>query len=552
MGAIESRGRFLDSIAFVYLKVKEGTSMKKIQPITIDVNKTDWLSIFKQPISKRNNYIHTDEQLTYTQVVGKCLGTYLDTDEYFTILYDLSTEKNIYNLSETLDKSISPERFQAVQKLLLVNQSEGGLSVNRFIAFMHGEQLISSGSTLFPYEHIREKIRLLFLHFRENHANGFLHPDFRRFLVDITKWQFNHLEKWLKEEDVPKVMWYGEANSSEQYFLYFLILIGCDILLFHPEGKDVLPISQDKNCIYMYPTTAKLTEFPTSQPVRKGTVAFQASQEINSILHSDDSMLYKPWQFNAYAPRAITLKTTYDELFLLMKELAFIRPNFKVENNTVHIPAVFSKVSGISRNKKSYWERIQKLCENELTLLIKTAPFTEEVTGNNQYHYQNALGRNGLDPEKMVVGNWWIYKELPTGLQYGLASAISRYCANPKLKLLVHENTQQLQMYLFNQALHVRKDVLMLLQRFDYSQQVPRIIIYHNEKSGTFQRSDAALLALISEIGFDIVLYNPTGQNDLEQYVEESYYDLHLLEDRSFNEEFQEESSFKKLFKKLF
>lgn len=37
---------------------------------------------------------------------------------------------------------------------------------------------------------------------------------------------------------MPAVIWYGEANKSQLYFLYYVMLIGCDVVLFHPEGKD--------------------------------------------------------------------------------------------------------------------------------------------------------------------------------------------------------------------------------------------------------------------------------------------------------------------------
>lgn len=40
------------------------------------------------------------------------------------------------------------------------------------------------------------------------------------------------------EEKMPAVIWYGEANKSQLYFLYYVMLIGCDVVLFHPEGKD--------------------------------------------------------------------------------------------------------------------------------------------------------------------------------------------------------------------------------------------------------------------------------------------------------------------------
>ena len=73
--------------------------------------------------------------------------------------------------------------------------------------------------------------------------------------------------------------------------------------------------------------------------------------------------MYKPWQFREHTPASVTLKTTYDELFLIAKERAFIRPNFQASKSTVNIPNLFAMVMGVSSNEKEYWDRLQTLTE---------------------------------------------------------------------------------------------------------------------------------------------------------------------------------------------
>ncbi|RCK09701.1 hypothetical protein DT075_37855 [Bacillus licheniformis] len=36
---------------------------------------------------------------------------------------------------------------------------------------------------------------------------------------------------------MPKVVWYGDTTKSQRYFLYYLMLVGCDVLLFHPSPE---------------------------------------------------------------------------------------------------------------------------------------------------------------------------------------------------------------------------------------------------------------------------------------------------------------------------
>lgn len=64
------------------------------------------------------------------------------------------------------------------------------------------------------------------------------------------KFSLNHLNPWLEKTDIeremPKVVWYGDATKSQLYFLYYLMLVGCDVLLFHPAGTDQLALVDPK------------------------------------------------------------------------------------------------------------------------------------------------------------------------------------------------------------------------------------------------------------------------------------------------------------------
>jgi hypothetical protein len=86
-----------------------------------------------------------------------------------------------------------------------------------------------------------------------------------------------------------------------------------------------------------------------------------------------------------------------------------------------------------------------------------------------------------------------------------------------------------------------------MLQKFDYSQEVPKVILYNNEINGTMTRSDAALLLLLNQFGVDLVIYNPPGHNDIENFIEGSAFDSHWLEDVVFEQEFKEPSIIKKV-----
>ena len=526
-----------------------------IKKTSLDENVNELL--FK-PFPERQPY-ENGKELIITQIVGRFLGSYYDENEYFLHLHELYISNKFHVLSEELNKVITPERLQAIQSIHSINQKENGLSANRFVAFLEGGKLIPSHQNPSLHRHLRKSLIAILERFEQQHKGGFSHPEFRRVLVDLMKWTWNHLDPWLEETDfeteMPGVVWYGEASTSQQYFLLFLVELGCDVLYFHPEGIDSFnDLDPDGEVMEKrtLPATVALEPFPIEKPERRSTVAYRATKEMDTVLHHEGSQLFKPWQLRSYSPKSVTLKTTYDELFLIAKEKAFIRPNFKVENGTVQIPSLFAKIMGVSENKKEYWNRLQDISESKSTVMIRQFPFTHETRANQKFHYQHSLNREGtLEPELMMQGNWWQYKHLPNETQEAIGQAISRMCANPKLLPDGSEREEDIKLYLFSQTTKIPEEFVNLMQTFDYSQEVPKVVLYNTEMNGTLSRSDAAVLHLLNEFGIDIILYNPPGHQCIERYIDSNHFDTHWLEEMAFKQDFKEPSVFRKLFKSI-
>jgi hypothetical protein len=525
----------------------------KIQNLSLSFE--NWLGILKKTLPERPEFSIENGIIRIGNVVAEFLGLPLDVDEYYNQLYDYihSNGWNFHLLSEdSLDKSINNQHFQAIQKVLLIN-NEQKLSINRFTAFLDGEQLLLKSENPALHRKIREAMINTLELFSQKEKDGLKNSELRRVLVDIVKWSFNHLESPLSNADpqreMPKFLWYGDFKKSHQYFVYFLIKLGCDVIIFHPEGKDLLAeMDIEPIFIHHFPNNMPAEPFPTEKRTRKTTVAYRASKEIETILNQEGSGLYKPWQFRDYVPSAITLKTTYDELFILSKEMAMIRPDFAVDHGQVRIPALFAKIQGVSKNRKEYWDRIQALTKLENSLLIRTFPFTIPPSSDFRFHYRNALGKDGLlNPEKIIMAHYWPYANLPDGLQKGIANVVRNICDNPGMKPLAQESQEELRVYLFSQAMIIPKSIIHLLERFDYSQSVPKLILFNNEMHGNVQRSDAAVLLMLNYFGIDIIVYNPPGHNDIENYLDTNLFDTHWLEDVVFELEFKEPSKFKLL-----
>ncbi|WP_443663763.1 YceG family protein, partial [Clostridium sp.] len=109
------------------------------------------------------------------------------------------------------------------------------------------------------------------------------------------------------------------------------------------------------------------------------------------------------------------------------------------------------------------------------------------------------------------------------------------------------------QVDIFSVLINLDKEILELLQSFDYPEEVPKIVIYNNEENGNLSFEDCIMLAFMDSMGIDIIIYNPSGYNDIENFINPDQYDIHRLENVSFKLHFKKNADKKKgFFKNLF
>lgn len=504
------------------------------------VSETNWISEFQQPITQRENYKWTNEVLHYKQVVVKIMGIPYDETNYYRQLYDLSQLSMITILSEVLDKTIPPKRFQALQKMYQLVQAQPQLSLNRFVAFLDAEYLLPRYQNEWQRE-LRVQFIKILQQFEQEHGERYTHPDFRRVMLDMIKWIWNHLDQWLKENDmihnIPKIVWFGAMNKSQQYFLQYCVNCGFDIAILQPTG---MPLFFDIANTIVYPMQATEASFPKELPSQQMTIAYGAQKEITQLLQGRNDGYFAPWALRELLVQGITLRTTYDEALLLWQDRAMLRPGFEVEKDHVKVPVLFAKISGVLNDELTYWQQVHQIVDHDNVVLIKKFPLQKENIVNNQYHYRQALQRDKtLNVTKMLKSNWWQYAQLHEGMQYAIATAICKVCHKPRLKRQQGETEEDLILYMFSQMMNLPEAIMVELQRYDYAQEIPKVVLYHNDTTTSLTRADVVTLLLLNELGVDIILFNPTGQNDIERYLETTYFDHHLLDDMRFNYEYQ-------------
>lgn len=371
----------------------------------------------------------------------------------------------------------------------------------------------------------------------------------KNFSLKIIMWIHKYVSYLFKESNYlnnlnhkilnPKIIYYGNIKKHDAYFLIFLSLLGCDVLYINSYNDETFE-KIDKNNVYSKVITLKdktpLKEFPKEEIlIRQETTAFKASKEIGEILYDEDAGLFKPWQFENYKTNPITLKTTYDEFKLLWKEETRMRQGFKIENKTVYIPNLFAKISGTHRDIKTYWNELKELKNVKDLLFISEVPYVKTSYSNYDfYSLQYCFTKdNLLDSKKLFSHRLYKFAYLKTSLQNTIVEKINQMLKLSFFKGL-DKNDTEFKLKILITVLSIDKNVLELIQKFDYPFNIPKIMFYDNTEN-IFSLQDCIILIFLNLIGFDIAIFTPTGYNNIEQRIHEKYYDIHKLENVNFN-----------------
>ncbi|TGE31640.1 YceG family protein [Desulfosporosinus sp. Sb-LF] len=356
------------------------------------------------------------------------------------------------------------------------------------------------------------------------------------FSLKLVAWLNRYLHKLFVQSSrnkAPKILFYGTIKPHEIYLLDLFHKIGCDVLFVNSDVEGDKPFQrfdQDQTLTSLIRNNHNLplAPFPVGERlIRKATIAYNASKEIEEVIYSEEVGLFKPWQFESYSTQPITLKTTYDELKLLWREPSKLRPEFKIRNKKVYIPNLFAKINGVSENLEAYWQDLKTLSSAPNTRLIEDVPFTKiSYTKQELYQADYLLDEQGFfDEAKVRKSRYYRFGYLKTELQHFLIVKINELLYSGMFLINVDE---KLKLRILMTILTMEDSLIKLIEVFDYPQQVPKVIVYDNKKE-TFSLEDGILLAYFNLIGIDVVIFTPTNYLTIEQHIRPQLFDVHQL-----------------------
>ncbi len=314
----------------------------------------------------------------------------------------------------------------------------------------------------------------------------------------------------------------GLKNGKEAMFVKLLSRLPVDVLLLKPDRDAVCSLEDHGLYEINYEQSLTVRHFPKEgQDIRMGTAAYHAERELDEVMYQD-SGIYRNQQYDRAV--SVSLQTMYEEIFILWNQEIKYRPNFAVTNGVVSIPVIFAKVSGIKDGQiNQYWTDIHTLVTAD-TFVIRQVPHINPTDPNPvKAHAAEFFKNRKLQKAKIRAHACYSYGFLREEIQEHILE---------KLQLLIDQRLIRgtfengAEYTIISVVLNLEKEILRLLQRFDFTKKNPKLIYIHTTEA-MISLEDSILTAFLSLAGFDVVFFVPTGYQCIEKYFNREIVEEH-------------------------
>ena len=330
-----------------------------------------------------------------------------------------------------------------------------------------------------------------------------------------------------------------ELNAEEKLFVQYLARLPVDVLILSPDLNAPCGLSDEALLEIRGTESLSGIAFPKQESgVQMRTVASMAEQDLDTILYGQSGM-YRHQQFGT--AQAITLKTTYDELFILWNQELKYRPNFSTEGRTVNMPVLYAKVSGVEGGKiQPYWQKIKLMAESGDTILYRHLPMQPDLTGGSGQSLAVKYLKNGvIRRQELKADRKYPFGHLREELQNHILDKVQQMLDQRLIRGTFENGTEYT---ILGTVLDMSTDIQRKLQAFDFTRSNPKILCVHTSE-GSPNLVDAILCTFYNLVGMDVVLFVPTGYQTIERFLQGNLPVEHQIGDYMYDQQMPDLSS---------
>ena len=336
-------------------------------------------------------------------------------------------------------------------------------------------------------------------------------------------------------ENTNKCIYYGNLERHNAYFLLLLSKMNWDVLYINPlKAPDEIALiqmdlHQNHQILPIESLTKRANEGTVYQQFNSVTLGFE--QEMEQELFTD-SGFFRPWQFRNGTTKNLFFNSTLIDLENNWNEEARMRQGFAVHQKTVSVPNFFYEIEGEYHDTNKYKELVQKTVKAKQVYVSKglIQDFLDVTIDHNQLLQLTfcQLNDGSFDPEQIKTLPFYKYSPFNDDTENFILNKINETLKDPQLYIQPPTNkTDQLEFV--GACLQLNKQILRLIDSFDFPFAIPKIIIFLDKEDSLDPRV-AYILGFLHKVGFDILVYSPAGMSDLSSILARERFNQKRLE----------------------
>lgn len=370
-----------------------------------------------------------------------------------------------------------------------------------------------------------------------------------------------------------KCIYFGKIDRISVYFLILLYRMMCDIIYICPSDKyeevfkkydyDMLSkvVKSDKlvdniekyNLQYISKKGIELRKI-------KSTASYVQESVYDNLFKNKE--LYYTNQFIDYEVAPLLFEGVIPDFYNTFVNDVRFREGFKVneETKTVFFSHFFTEVQGVQKDYEEYVKLVRHLLKAKNTIFFIEKEYDKVLLDENIKESK----RNGeifleknifMINDEIITRRMFYFSELAFTVNkdetYNLEDIkkVSFYnLRNLKEKTVnyifkVFNEVISTPLVFFNKDLSflektkllflmllVNPLVYKLLERFDYTNSVPKIVIYLDNQD-ELKENMCQVLTILSMLGIDIIILSPNGKSGLDKYINQNAYTTLLLDE---------------------
>ena len=324
------------------------------------------------------------------------------------------------------------------------------------------------------------------------------------------------------------IVMYGKPNKNEILFFKLLANAGLNFIILNPTAIKIEIDNIKSITLREYDEIKDLNKLQYSTVE---TAAYKAEKAIDKELFEGDNLgLYKPGKINKCIPRKFAC--AYDEIQVWWNKDMYIRPGFKQVANTVELPIIFALIKGVPDDLKNgdFIKTINRFTYAD-TLIYTNGEFTNDrITDyfkipNEQLLEEIKDIKNNSSIEDIVNKKYKIYDQQ---LRNRLIDASNAILNDKELITKMNEDQKQIRLGLEILLVSLESNIIDMIQGFDFVGKNPNIVVVSYDDRIVDQTS-SLWLALMHNLGFDILVFVPNGYSSIDEYIPDKYYTQYNL-----------------------